>query len=60
MPKTETCPRCGEALVMHGSIYNAGFRPKRLKFFSLSFQLPEVSVPSEAAACAACGLVWGT
>jgi hypothetical protein len=58
MPEAEKCPRCGEALVVHGSIFNAGFRPKGLKFFSLSFQLPEVPVPSEAAACAACGLVW--
>jgi hypothetical protein len=58
MPEAEKCPRCGEALVVHGSIFNAGFRPKGLKFFSLSFQLPEVPVPSEATACAACGLVW--
>ena len=58
MPEADKCPRCGEALVVYGSIFNSGFRPKGLKFFSLSFQLPEVPVPSEATACAACGLVW--
>jgi hypothetical protein len=44
--------------VVDGTIYSTGFRPKGLKFFSLSLQFPEVSVVSEAHACVACGLVW--
>ncbi|MGA2705804.1 MAG: hypothetical protein ABSH35_32575 [Isosphaeraceae bacterium] len=44
---------------MHGTISRrSGFRPEGLKLFALSFQLPEVAVPSEAIACATCGLVW--
>jgi hypothetical protein len=59
MAEAEKCPRCGKAFVVHGSIFGrSGFRPEGLKFFSLSFQLPEVPVPKQAAACAACGLVW--
>jgi hypothetical protein len=59
MVNLEKCPRCGKQLVVNGSIFRrSGFRPEGLKFFSLSFQLPEVPVPNQAAACAACGLVW--
>ena len=58
---TETCPRCGKAVVVHGRVYTRrgyGFRPEELRLFSLSFQLPEVAVASAHAACADCGLVW--
>ncbi|MFO0809107.1 MAG: hypothetical protein U0746_10820 [Gemmataceae bacterium] len=62
MTDGEQCPRCGKALVVHGSFSQRkvrfGFRPEELRLFSLSFQFPEVPVPGEAAACAACGLVW--
>jgi hypothetical protein len=62
MADGEQCPRCGKTLVVHGSFSQRkvrfGFRPKELRLFSLSLQFPEVSVPGEAAACAACGLVW--
>ena len=59
MSEAEKCPRCGKALVVHGSILKrSGFRPEGLKLFSLSFQFPEVPLPRDAAACAACGLVW--
>jgi hypothetical protein len=45
-------------LVVHGSVFKRnGFRPEELRFLSLSFQWPEVPFPN-AAACAACGLVW--
>ena len=60
MTESEQCPRCGKALVVHGSMFRAGgFRPEELRLFSLSFQLPEVPVRSGYAACAGCGLVWG-
>jgi len=63
MADSELCPRCGEALVIHGSFSEQkirfGFRPKELRFFSLSLQFPEVPIPAAAAACASCGLVWG-
>ncbi len=60
MTEAETCPRCGSAHVVHGSVArHGGFRPEELRWFSLSFQLPEVPVPSASAACTACGLVWG-
>jgi hypothetical protein len=62
MADGEQCPRCGKALVVHGSFPSRGlrfgFRPKELRLFSLSFQLPEVPVSSAPAACASCGLVW--
>jgi hypothetical protein len=59
MMEMQKCPRCGSALVVQGSIsMRSWFRPQGLKFFSLSFQFPEVKIPSEAAACAGCGLVW--
>lgn len=63
MADGEKCPRCGQPLVVHGSFSEQkirfGFRPKELRLFSLSFQFPEVPIPAPAAACAACGLVWG-
>ena len=62
MADGENCPRCGKALVAHGSFSNRGirfgFRPEELRLFSLSLQFPEVPVSSAAAACASCGLVW--
>jgi hypothetical protein len=62
MVDSEECPRCGKALVVHGSFptrgIRFGFRPEELRLFSLSFQFPEVPVSGAAAACAACGLVW--
>jgi hypothetical protein len=59
MVDSEKCPRCGKKLVVNGSIFKRnGFRPEGLKFFSLTFQWPEVPVPNQHAACAACGLVW--
>jgi hypothetical protein len=62
MAESELCPRCGKALVVHGSYSTRGvrfgFRPEELRLFSLSLQFPEVPVPAAAAACAACGLVW--
>jgi hypothetical protein len=60
MAEVEQCPRCGSPHVVHGSIARrGGFRPQELRLFSLSFQLPQVPVPSAAVACAACGLFWG-
>jgi hypothetical protein len=60
MADSEQCPRCGQALVVHGSFSNRaarfGFRPEELRVFSLSFQFPEV--PVAAVACAVCGFVW--
>jgi hypothetical protein len=35
-----------------------GFRPRGLKWLSLSFQLSTVWTPYEASACTACGLLW--
>jgi hypothetical protein len=62
MADGEQCPRCGKALVVHGSFSTRGvrfgFRPEELRLFSLSLQFPEVPVSGAAAACAACGLVW--
>ena len=62
MADGEHCPRCGKALVVHGSYSQRGvrfgFRPEELRLFSLSFQFPEVPLPAAAAACASCGLVW--
>jgi hypothetical protein len=62
MADSEKCPRCGQALVVHGSFpgrgLRFGFRPEELRLFSLSLQFPEVPVSSAAAACASCGLVW--
>jgi hypothetical protein len=61
MAVDEQCPRCGKALVVHGSFSTRGrfgFRPKELRLFSLSLQFPEVSLTAKPAACAACGLVW--
>ena len=67
MAKGEKCPRCGKALVVHGSFVHGsfapqgvrfGFRPKELRLFSLTLQFPEVPVSSAAVACASCGLVW--
>ena len=62
MTDGEQCPRCGKALVVHGSFptrgVRFGFRPEELRLFSLSFQFPEVPVSSAAVACASCGLVW--
>jgi hypothetical protein len=62
MADGEQCPRCGKGLVVHGSFSHGkirfGFRPEELRFFSLSFQIPEVPVPTAAVACASCGLVW--
>jgi hypothetical protein len=59
MPEAERCPRCSSPNVVHGALHvRWGFRPQELRLFSLSFQVPEVGVPSAAAACAACGLVW--
>jgi hypothetical protein len=61
MAGDEQCPRCGKALVVHGSFSTRGrfgFRPEELKLFSLSLQFPEVSLTVKPAACAACGLVW--
>jgi hypothetical protein len=62
MADGEQCPRCGQALVVHGSFSTRGvlfgFRPEELRLFSLSLQFPEVPVPAAAAACAACRLVW--
>ena len=56
----EKCPRCSKALVVHGTVgVRGGFRPKELKLFTLSFQLPHVSVPTGFAACADCGFLWG-
>ncbi len=60
MADAETCLRCGKPLVVHGSVgVRGGFRPEELRLFSLSFQLPEVSVGRQVTACAACGLVCG-
>jgi hypothetical protein len=62
MADSEQCPRCGKALVVHGSYSTRGvrfgFRPEELRLFSLSLQFPEVPVAGAAAACASCGLVW--
>lgn len=62
MANSEQCPRCGEALVVHGSFSTRGirfgFRPEELRLFSLSLQFPEAPVSAAAAACASCGLVW--
>jgi hypothetical protein len=62
MADGEKCPRCGKALVLHGSFYTGGvrfgFRPEELRLFSLSLQVPETPISRAAAACAACGLVW--
>ena len=65
MADSEQCPRCGKGVVVHGSLPGTrgiarqlGFRPEELRFFSLSFQFPEVPVSAAVAACAACGLVW--
>ena len=62
MTEVEQCPRCGKALVVHGSFSTRGlrfgFRPEALRLFSLSLQFPEVPVPLAADACASCGLVW--
>jgi hypothetical protein len=61
MADGEKCPRCGEALVVHGSFYYGGrfgFRPEELRLFALSFQFPEVALVGKPVACAACGLVW--
>jgi hypothetical protein len=65
MPDSVQCPRCGNGLVVHGSLPGTrglarqlGFRPEELRFFSLSLQFPEVPVSAAVAACAACGLVW--
>jgi hypothetical protein len=62
MADSEKCPRCGQALVVHGSFpgrgLRFGFRPEELRLFSLSLQFPEVSLTAKPAACAACGLVW--
>ena len=60
MADGEQCPRCGKALVVHGSFSTRGvrfgFRPEELRLFSLSLQFPEV--PVSMVACASCGLVW--
>ncbi len=61
MAVDEQCPRCGKALVVHGSFSSRGrlgFRPEELRLFSLSLQFPEVTLTAKPAACAACGLVW--
>jgi hypothetical protein len=61
MAEAERCPRCGKSLVVHGTILRrvgGGFRPEGLRLFSLSFQIPEVPFSGDAAACAACGMVW--
>jgi hypothetical protein len=62
MADDEKCPRCGKALVVHGSFSTRGirfgFRPEELRLFSLSLQFPETPVSAAAVACAACGLVW--
>jgi hypothetical protein len=61
MAGNEQRPRCGKALVVHGSFSTRGrfgFRPEELRLFSLSLQFPEVSLAAKPAACAACGLVW--
>jgi hypothetical protein len=62
MADGEKCPRCGKALVVHGSFSTQGvrfgFRPKELRLFSLSLQFPEVPVSRTATSCASCGLVW--
>jgi hypothetical protein len=62
MAEGEKCPRCGKELVVHGSYSTRavrfGFRPEELRLFSLSFQFPEVPLPSKGAACASCGLCW--
>jgi hypothetical protein len=63
MANGEQCPRCGKALLVHGSFPNmrgprSGFKPEELRFFSLSVQFPEVPISSEVVACASCGLVW--
>ena len=59
MADGEQCPRCGKALVVHGSFSTRGvrfgFRPEELRLFSLSLQFPEV--PVSMVACASCGLV---
>ena len=48
MADGEQCPRCGKALVVHGSFPSRGirfgFRPEELRLFSLSLQFPEVPV----------------
>jgi hypothetical protein len=58
MAEAEKCPRCGKELVVHGSCLRRWFRPEGLKLFSLSFQIPQVPISTQTAACAACGLVW--
>jgi hypothetical protein len=62
MADGEQCPRCCQTLIVQGSFPTRGtrfgFRPEELRLFSLSFQFPEVPVPSAVTACAACGLVW--
>ena len=63
MTDGEHCPRCGKAIVVHGSFYargfRFGFRAEELRLFSLSLQFPEAPISSSAAACGTCGLVWG-
>lgn len=65
MADGEQCPRCGQGLVVHGSlpgtrglVRQLGFRPEEVRLFSLSLQFPEVPVSASVAACAGCGLVW--
>ena len=61
MADDEQCPRCGKALIVHGSFSTKGrfgFRPEELRLFSLSLQFPEVPLAGRPAACASCGLVW--
>jgi hypothetical protein len=53
MADGEQCPRCGQALVVHGSFSSRGvrfgFRPQELRLFSLSLQFPEVPVTAPTA-----------
>ena len=62
MADGEQCPRCGKAMVVHGSFFprglRFGFKAEELRLFSLSLQFPEVPISSTAVACASCGLVW--
>ena len=53
------CYRCDSERTISGSTnHRKYFRPSGLKFFSLSFRIPEVPFGPQATACVDCGLIW--